>query len=211
LRVWVEGELRVTFRRTFDENMFQSWGDLLSVAETLDLKEGNDSLVWCYQNSGVYSMQSLYAIIYYRGVSPVYVPAVWNIVVPPKIHLFLWLLAYNKLATVDNLNKRGMSKPLQCRFCMEEESITHLFFGCVVARNVWTYACEFLGFDIGADFLSVAGKWLNKGKFCVENMISTVVLRGIWLVRNDFVFHQHQQVWSDVKLILRRILKLSWE
>jgi hypothetical protein len=40
-------------------------------------------------------------------------------------------------------------------------------------------------------------------------MISTPVLRGIWLVRNDFVFHQ--QVWSNVKLILRRILKLAWE
>jgi hypothetical protein len=92
---------------------------------------------------------------------------------------------------------------------MELESTTRLFFGCVVARNVWTYACEFLGFDIGADFLSVAGKWLNKEKFCVANMISTPVLRGIWLVRNDFVFHQ--QVWSNVKLILRRILKLAWE
>jgi hypothetical protein len=40
-------------------------------------------------------------------------------------------------------------------------------------------------------------------------MISTAVLRGIWLVRNDFVFHQ--QVWSDIKLILKRILRLSWE
>jgi hypothetical protein len=75
------------------------------------------------------------------------------------------LLSYNKLATVDNLSKRGMSKPTQCRFCMEEESINHLFFDCVIARNVWSYACEFYGFDIGADYLSVAGKWLNKNKF----------------------------------------------
>jgi hypothetical protein len=124
-------------------------------------------------------VQSLYAIINYRGVSPVYVPAVWKILVPPKIHLFLWLLAYNKLVTVDNINKRGMSKLTKCRFCMEDESITHLFFECVVARNVWTYACEFLGFDIGTNFLSVAGKWLNKENFCVANMISTAVLRGI--------------------------------
>jgi hypothetical protein len=123
--------------------------------------------------------------------------------------VFLPLFQKKKLATVGNLNKRGMSKPIQCRFCMEEESVNHLFFDCVVARNVWTYACEFLGFDIGPGFLSVAGKWLNKDKFYVANMISTAVLRGIWLVRNDFVFHQ--QVWSDVKLILRRILKLSWE
>jgi hypothetical protein len=28
-------------------------------------------------------------------------------------------------------------------------------------------------------------------------------------VRNDFVFHQ--QVWSDVKLVLKKVLKLSCE
>jgi hypothetical protein len=38
-------------------------------------------------------------------------------------------------------------------------------------------------------------------------MISSAVLRGVWLIRNDFVFKQ--QTWSDVKLVLRRILKLS--
>jgi hypothetical protein len=179
--VYVDGELRFTFRRNFDDNMIQFWEDLISVVETLELKEGNDSLVWCYQSSGVYSAQSLYVIIKFGrgGISPVYVPAVWNIMVPPKIQLFLWLLSYNKLATVDNLNRRGMSKLVQCRFCMEEKSISHLFLGCVVARNVWTYACDFLGFDIGVDFLSVVGKWLNKDKFCVENMISTALLRGI--------------------------------
>jgi hypothetical protein len=64
--------------------------------------------------------------------------------------------------------------------------LTTYFFDCVVGRNVWSYACEFLGFDIGADYLSVAGKRLNKDKFYVANMISSAVLRGIWLVRNDF-------------------------
>jgi hypothetical protein len=48
--------------------------------------------------------------------------------VPPKIQLFLWLLAYNKLATVDNLNRKEMSKPIQCCFCAENENIDHLFF-----------------------------------------------------------------------------------
>jgi hypothetical protein len=42
-----------------------------------------------------------------------HIPAIWNIVVPPKLHLFLWLLAHNKLAIVDNLNKKGFSKPKQ--------------------------------------------------------------------------------------------------
>jgi hypothetical protein len=65
--VYVDGELRFTFRRNFDDNMIQFWEDLISVVETLELKEGNDSLVWCYQSSGVYSAQSLYVIIKFGG------------------------------------------------------------------------------------------------------------------------------------------------
>jgi hypothetical protein len=55
---------------------------------------------------------SFYAVIYFRGITPAHVPAVWNIVVPPKKQLFMWLLSHNKLATVDNLNKKGMNKPV---------------------------------------------------------------------------------------------------
>jgi hypothetical protein len=36
-------------------------------------------------------------------------------------------------------------------------------------------------------------------------------LRGMWLTRNDFVFNKH--VWLDVKIVLKRILRLrvEWE
>jgi hypothetical protein len=70
-------------------------------------------------------------------------------VVPPRIHPFLWLLAYNKLATVDNLNKIGLKKNTQCCFCGESESISHLFFECVAAKVTWEYTSERLGVEIG--------------------------------------------------------------
>jgi hypothetical protein len=37
-----------------------------------------------------------------------------------------WLMSYNKLATVDNLNKKGLKKKNQRRFCGENESIAYL-------------------------------------------------------------------------------------
>jgi hypothetical protein len=77
-----------------------------------------------------------------------YIPIVWGIRIPPKTILFLWLLAHNKLATVANLNRKGMHKPEECMFCNENESIAHLFFECVVAKATWAYVCEFLGIDI---------------------------------------------------------------
>jgi hypothetical protein len=85
----------------------------------------------------------------------------------------------------------------------------HLFFECVVAKVIWGYVTEFLGVDFGKDYLSIATKWLQEKKNCDVNIISTVVLRGIWLTRNDLIFHN--QVCLDVKTILRRMFRLIME
>jgi hypothetical protein len=73
----------------------------------------------------------------------------------------------------------------------------------VVARAIWGFVSEFLGFDIGASYISVNSKWLLKDKCYVVNVISTAVLRGLWLIRNDTVFNK--QGWTEVKTVLRRI------
>jgi hypothetical protein len=66
----------------------QRWDDILVVVESLELNAEPDALIWCYNKSGVYDTQSFYATINYRGITPLYIPAIWKIVVPPKIHLF---------------------------------------------------------------------------------------------------------------------------
>jgi hypothetical protein len=82
-------------------------------------------------------------------------------------------------------------------------SVVHLFFECAVAKVIWGYVKEYLGLDIGSDYLSVASKWLQKEKCYGINIISSVVLSRIWLIRNDFIFNN--QGWVDVKQILRRM------
>jgi hypothetical protein len=102
-----------------------------------------------------------------------------------------------------------MCKPEQCRFCSEKESISHLFFECAVAKVMWGFTSEFLGWDIGLDYFSVASKWIHKVKFGYVNVISSAVVRAIWLMRNDMVFMK--QDWRDVKDVIRRALKMSAE
>jgi hypothetical protein len=78
-----------------------------------------------------------------------------------------------------------------------------------VARAVWSYASEFLGFQIGCDYISVATKWLSIEKIYVVNIITAAVLRELWLRRDNFVFNA--QVWLDVKLVLKRVSSVSME
>jgi hypothetical protein len=68
---------------------------------------------------------------------------------------------------------------------------------------------EFLGYRLGEDYMSIASKWLHSEKHYCVNIISTTVLRGVWLMRNDLVFGR--QGWSDVKSILGKIPRLILE
>lgn len=178
--VWDGYEVKLNFRRNFDEKMLESWFELEEITKSINYKPGGDALVWVYNSNGVYSTQSLYTIINFRGVQPVFVPAVWKISVPPRIHVFLWLLSNNKLMTVDNLADRGIIKPPECQFCGENESINHLFFDCIVAKQLWACLLDFNGVDINS-YLDMAGKWLAEKRYKAVNTISAGVVWSLWL------------------------------
>jgi hypothetical protein len=106
-----------------------------------------------------------------------------------RIHFFLWLLSKNKLLTRDNLDKKKRKvEDKTCLFCEELESVHHLFFECVVAKQSWSVVSVVVGFQIGADFESMAKCWLCNTKFSVVNMLSSAVCWSIWRLRNMLCF-----------------------
>jgi hypothetical protein len=88
-----------TFRRTVNQETMNQWHELWEIASSLKLGEEEDAIIWQYSSSRIYSVQSPYAIVNNRGVKQVYTPMMWKIQVPPRIHIFLWLLANNKVLT----------------------------------------------------------------------------------------------------------------
>jgi hypothetical protein len=84
-------------------------------------------MIWKFTTHGVYTSQSLYKIINFRGILPLHVPSVWSIRIPLRVHFFLWLVANNKLLARDNLAKRQEVTFKTCLFCSDCESSNHLF------------------------------------------------------------------------------------
>ena len=82
---------------------------------------------------------------------------IWDVKVPPKIEMFLWLFSQNKILTKDNLRRRGIPKPLECSLCKEIESVHHLFFDYIVARNTRDLVTKVFSLEI-TDFESLASK-----------------------------------------------------
>ncbi|RLN36127.1 hypothetical protein C2845_PM03G35150 [Panicum miliaceum] len=116
------------------------------------------------------------------------------------------MLSTRKSLTRDVLESRG--KHLDdntCLFCSERETSQHLFFDCVVAKQVWTSISELLGLEIGSDFESVGSKWLCNKKFLVHNMISSAALWSIWKLRNNIHFQNSR--WRDLGSLLLRITR----
>jgi hypothetical protein len=69
---------------------------------------------------------------------------------------------------------------------------------------MWEYTNEFLAWEIGVDYFSVASKWIHQTKFCYAIVISAAVLRANCLTRNDMIFHK--QDWCAVKGVMRKCL-----
>jgi hypothetical protein len=133
--IWDGNECRLTFR-TFSQPLLQRWFELLVVASSICLSEiqtlffmmkNTNSLAWHFDELGIYSSQFFYGAISYRFVTTIYIPSIWNIEVPPKVQLLLWLMAYNKLMILDN-PKIGVEKPPCCQFCDKRKTIRLIFF-----------------------------------------------------------------------------------
>jgi len=153
--VWDGGVLKISFRRRVSPRLKDMWIDLVNIVENMCSQMTYcDAIIWSFDSGGKFSVNSMYKTISFRGIQPEHTPAVWNITVPPRIHIFLWLLANNKTLTRSNLAKRREVEDVSCLFCLEQESVNHLFFSCCVAATR-SYIAEIFNKDIGCDFESV--------------------------------------------------------
>jgi hypothetical protein len=102
-------DLKLSFKRIFNSNMHgavDQWYQLHQIVSSVCSSDNEDAMVSKLQSSGLYTSQSLYAVINFSGIIPVFIDALCNLYVPPRVHIILWLLSHSKLLTRDNLIKK---------------------------------------------------------------------------------------------------------
>jgi hypothetical protein len=72
-------------------NFFNRWLDLCELVSTANLSSDDDEPIWMFHSSGVYNVNSFYAIVNNMGVVLVHTPAVSKLDIPPRIHVFLYV------------------------------------------------------------------------------------------------------------------------
>lgn len=116
----------------------------------------------------------------------------WQLPVPPKIRIFMWLVSHNTILTKDNLVKKGWTGSTQCQFCYHLEYVDHLFILCNLAQQVWFWL------EKSQNVIYQWHTWEDLIKFadtlgasdCAGFLIVlSVVVWTLWKHRNDLCFN----------------------
>ncbi|XP_058763598.1 uncharacterized protein LOC131637052 [Vicia villosa] len=117
----------------------------------------------------------------------------------PRALFHLWLLMLGRIPTKDRLVKFGVQVEQRCCFCIENESIDHLFFQCSFAKSAWGEMLIWMGYHRGPEVWSIEKEWITaetKKKGWKRSTLKIAVAETsymLWKHRNEVIFN-HTQV-----------------
>ncbi|CAN1763258.1 Putative ribonuclease H protein At1g65750, partial [Linum perenne] len=207
---------RIPLSNTLRGGALREWNHLINRLEALPpdfIKSGPAALYWPLEKSGIFSVRSMRRRLAEDKVGAATDfphEVIWESKAPTKIQTFLWMAYHKKLATIDNLQKRGIHLVSRCVLCeVSCESVDHLLWQCSFTKEVWQRVSSLLSIfgphcrDL--DSILTGWKGLNFSPFFPET--SSVLLHAFlwfsWLERNDRVFNDKAK---SVDQVVARIL-----
>jgi hypothetical protein len=178
---------RLSFRRWLDERKQNQLRRLLDMINSFAIGREDDRPKWNWEKSGSFSVKSTYKHLF-SDESNEPNKRIWRAKIPLKIKLFMWLVFQNAILTKDNLLRRGWSGDEKCMFCSCDESITHLFFECSMAKYVWSMVAMVVGADCRPTTFEQFWVWVKKimpmaGKYHMVGLAG--ICWALWRTRNN--------------------------
>lgn len=123
---------------------------------------------------------------------------IWEHWIPDRRSIVVWRSIHGRLATMDVMIKQGVvTAPNYCLHCYKNaESISHLFWDCSFARNIWRHIFEV--FQLHVDFSSILDfhgliVFIMRADFSsqIAKLGKVAVITAVWAIwwsRNRCVF-----------------------
>ena len=134
----------ISFRRVLDQEGLAQWHGLVALSDSVVLSEGHDEIRWSLEQSGIYSVASMYRRLS-QGATVAFADDLWAARLPLKIKIFSWQLALDRLPTGVNLVDRHGPSSGCCALCGGLEDANHVFFSCIMAKLGWSVVRKLLG------------------------------------------------------------------
>jgi hypothetical protein len=197
---------------------------LLHMIEQFQPNQQEDVWKWRENMEDGFTVKSCYELLYKIFRAPAATDPfkdfvfsnIWRCAAPSKVCAFSWQLLLGRIATKDNLWRRGMLQEdqLPCIFCNSVvETLAHLFLHCPFVSKVWYAVMNWLGvvlisppnLQISMAMLSgcARNKVAREGLILVWNTVMWVV----WKSRNESIFNNNV---SNVEDMVDQVQLLSW-
>ncbi|GKA04232.1 RNA-directed DNA polymerase, eukaryota [Tanacetum coccineum] len=124
-------------------------GNLTSQLEGVTLGISSDIWVWSLVGTGEFSVASVRKLVDDIRLPEVSSQSRWIKEVPIKVNVLSWKVRLDGLPTRLNISRRGIDIPsILCPICDREvESVSHLFFKCHVATDIFKKICRWWNVD----------------------------------------------------------------
>lgn len=112
-----------------------------------------------------------------------------------NVLLFIWRMWLDRLPTVDNLNKQGITiqgEAALCSFCkIENKTLEHSLFTCKFVIDVWNACYRWLGICSAIrHFLTHECSRLGTRKNKIWKLVWEAAVWVIWCHRNNIIFRK---------------------
>ncbi|CAN1821012.1 Putative ribonuclease H protein At1g65750, partial [Linum perenne] len=204
----------IPLSNTLRGGALEEWNQLMSRLDELpeDLITAGPAIpFWPLEASGRFSVRSLRGTLVaerFPGLASFPQEVIWKKGVPTKIQAFCWMVRHSKIASLDNLQRRGFQLANRCVLCSANlESIDHLFLRYEFTMRVWNRISSALSIfgPRGENVNSVFVEWKFMNCSQILNGGSRFVLHAflwfIWLERNNRIFNDKSS--EDIQVFYR--------
>ncbi|XP_057453188.1 uncharacterized protein LOC130745059 [Lotus japonicus] len=219
----------ISFVRDFLGWEREQHNDFQAVLQQLVPKQGvnvdSDCIVWKHDNMGFFTVKSLCAVVEARWFTEEgwMVPNLLRPILPSKIALFMWQVQKNRMATKENLARRGVAleEGVACVFCSSQaESVTHLFLHCPKVWILWVAVLyrEGVWWTIPGSFQVCLAEWgslRQSTSRILWDLIPYAICWVVWRARNDVIFNDKvyiaEEAWESHLFMLFSWIKAWWK
>ena len=174
----------------------------------------SDEWRWRLDNSGKYSVCSVYDLLALGGITNVDEASsmVWHRQVPLKVSILAWRLLHNRLPTKSNLASHGIlvHDMHLCVFgCGEVETAQHLFVSCPIFRDLWPQVRAWIGvsgvdpLDISDHFVQFTYMLGSTSKF--RSFMQLLWLACVWVLWTERNNRQFNNIENSIHQLVEKV------
>ncbi|XP_058779495.1 uncharacterized protein LOC131653382 isoform X4 [Vicia villosa] len=161
-------------------------------------------------------LKLLYLDLLATDVKPVWRHLMFGNFARPRSVFIFWLACNGRLATKERLKRFGLIQDDRRVFCLQQETIGHLFFCCNRLKSIWEQVLRWINIAHTPMEWDRELEWITyscRGKGWRATLLKSAVTEtvyAIWKARNDNVFGHSNYIRDIEKEIIDILVYRRW-